>query len=228
MRLRMRPILRLLLPAILLLAGTVVTARAAVEFDITAGLPLGDDDRIFLNVTNSYYAPQRAEAVSVIRRCPDPVDDYPAVLLLARASHRSPAAILDLRLGGLDWAEVMYRMHVSPSVLFVGMDRDPGPPYGKAWGTWKQNPRGRLEIKDRHFVELAKLRVSAGAFGVSPYAVVAERRNGTRYENYVAERHRERARGRGKGEGNPGRGHGHGHEHGNDRDHGNDREHGHP
>ncbi len=222
---------RLLVLALVLLAASAATARAAAEFDIASGLPVDDDDRIFLNVTNRYYAPQRDTALALIHRSRDPVDDYPSVLLLARASRRPSAQILDMRLGGMGWADIMFALHVSPSVLFVGMDHDPGPPYGKAWGYWKKNPRGRLEIRDRHFVELAKLRVTTGAYGVSPYTVVSERRNGVRYESYVAERHRQKERG---GKAKPGtpahrQGQDKGHGHGQDKEHGHgqDKEHGH-
>lgn len=228
---RTRPIARLLVLALVFLGASATTARAAAAFDIAAGLSLGDDDRIFLNVTNGYYAPQREMAIALVHRSRDPVDDYPCVLLLARASHRPPAQILDMRLGGMDWADIMFGLHVAPSVLFAGMDHDPGPPYGKAWGYWKKNPRGRLEIRDRHFVELAKLRVTTGAYGLSPYAVVTERRNGVRYESYVAERHRQRERSGKAKPGKPehgqdqGRGHGHGQD--NEHGHGQHKEHGH-
>jgi hypothetical protein len=187
-------------------------ARAAVGYDVSVGLPIGDDAKVFLNVTNEYYAPPQQVAMAVVRRCPDPEDDYPAIFFLAHASRRSPAAILDLRLQGESWADIMFSIGVRPSVLFVGIDGDPGPPYGRAWGYWRQHPRERLKIRDRDFVEYAKLQVASGYYRVRPRTIIAERQRGVTVERYVVNRRHGQGRGsqgeRGRGEGNRGRGEG--------------------
>jgi hypothetical protein len=165
---------------------------AGVSFDVSAGLPIGDDAKLFLNITNEYYAPSPQVATMVVQRCPRPEDDYPAILFIAQASGRPPAEILDLRLRGDSWSAIMVRERVSPSVLFVGMDRDPGPPYGHAWGYWRKHPGGRFAIEDRDFVELTKLQVTSKYYRVSPYTVAAERQRGVSVEHYAADRHRSR------------------------------------
>jgi len=192
-----RATLFLLIAAALLLpaAGT----RAETFYDVTMGLRLNDDARLFVNLTNEYFGPPQAVATTVIRRTRRPGDDFPAILLLARASKRSPEAILDLRLGGMSWGDIMVRLDLRPDFLFVGLDRDPGPPYGKAWGHYKQHPgkgkgkaqgKGGFVISDRDFIELTKLQVTAGYFKVSPYTVIAERQKGISIERYAAEEHR--------------------------------------
>jgi hypothetical protein len=172
--------------------ASMSSARAAVSFDVSAGLPLGDNAKLFLNITNEYYAPPPQIATMVVQRCPRPEDDYPAILFLAHASGRPPAEILDLRLRGDSWSAIMVRERVPPSVLFVGMDRDPGPPYGHAWGYWKKHPGGRFAIEDRDFVELTKLQVTSKYYRVSPYTVAAERQRGVSVEQYAADRHHSR------------------------------------
>ena len=131
-----------------------------------------------------------------------------------------------MRLDYLSWSDIMDRLNTSPAVLFAGLDRDPGPPYGKAWGYWRKHPRGeRFEIRDRDVAELAKLQVAAGYHHVKPYAIITERNRGITVEQYVAERNRARyskdksakgeSRGRGpeksKGHDKP-KGHGHPHD----------------
>ncbi|MBI1949799.1 MAG: hypothetical protein HYS34_00350 [Acidobacteria bacterium] len=165
-------------------------AAASVFYDVTLNLGLGEDQRIFLNVTNDYFAPPAAVATTLVQRCPSPVDDYPVILLLARSSKRSPDEILRLRLDYLSWSDIMFRLNISPSVLFTGIDRDPGPPYGKAWGYWKKHPRERLVIRDRDVAGLAKLQVAARRHKVSPYTLIAERNKGVTIEHYVAEKNR--------------------------------------
>ena len=215
---------RRLLPVLmLLLLAPGARARAATFYDVSLGLDVGDDARLFLNVTNDYFAPPPAVATRLVQRCPRPENDYPVILLLARASHRPPDEILQLWLSNRSWADIMFELRVPPSILFAGLSRDPGPPYGKAWGHYKGfRGKDRFEISDRDVVELAKLQVASGYYRVSPYAVIGERQRGVRVEQYVADRHRAKhgdereARGKGKGEegdqgkGSRGRGHGHG------------------
>lgn len=177
---------------LLVLLAAIGAARAGVSYDVTVGLPIGDDARVFLNITNRTYAPPQETATTLIRRCPHPEDDYPVVLFLSQAAGRPPAAILDLRLRGMAWADILFSLHVRPGVLFTGLDRDPGPPYGKAWGHWKKQPKDRLVIGDREFVDLVKIQVTTRHYGVSPYTVIAERRKGTTVERYVRSRHEAR------------------------------------
>ncbi|HEV8699688.1 MAG TPA: hypothetical protein VGV60_00260 [Candidatus Polarisedimenticolia bacterium] len=184
--------------ALMILLSTSLASAAiswaGVAFDISVGLPISDDAKVFLNITNEYYAPPPEVATVVVRRCPHPEDDYPTILFLARASGRPPAEILNLRLSGNSWSAIMYRVHVAPSVLFVGIDRDPGPPYGRAWGYWRNHPRERFVVEDRDFVELTKLQVASRYYRVSPYTVVAERKRGVTVERFAAHRHRANGR----------------------------------
>ncbi len=166
---------------------------AGVSFDASLGFSVSEDERIFLRVTNEYFRPPQAVAVDIVRGCHRPEDDYPAVLFLARASRRPAQEILRLRLEELSWADIMFRLRVPPSVLFAGLTRDPGPPFGNAWGHWKRHEgKGALPITDREVVQLVKLQIAAGHFHVSQLAVAAERKKGVRIERYVAERQRAR------------------------------------
>src|SRR4029450_12802397 len=114
--------------ALLLLLGAGVV-HAEVAFDVAVGMNLNEDTRIFLNVTNQTWQPP--VATTFIQRCADPGDDFPVIAFLAYHSHRSPTFILNLRREGYTWADVFFQVNVNPSVLFVGIERDPGPPYGK-------------------------------------------------------------------------------------------------
>lgn len=165
-------------------------ALAVVFTDVTLGMGLSDDQRVFLNVTNDYFAQPPAVAMALVQRAPSPVDDFPVILLLARAGRRSPEDILRLRTEYLSWSDIMFRLNISPAALFTGINRDPGPPYGKAWGYWKKHPRERLVIRDRDVVGLAKLQVASGRHHVSPYTLIAERNKGVSFEHFVAEKNR--------------------------------------
>jgi len=166
-------------------------AHAEVNYDVTVGLNLGDDTRIFLNVTNDHFAPPEREATAIVRRCRHPEDDYPVVLFLSHASGVPAGQVLDLRLQGLSWADVMFRLRIGPGVLFARLDRDPGPPYGKAWGHHKKHKKGaRIALTDGDIVGLAKLQITARHYGVDPHIIVSERNRGVSIEKYTAGKHR--------------------------------------
>ncbi|HKB06668.1 MAG TPA: hypothetical protein VKF61_00155 [Candidatus Polarisedimenticolia bacterium] len=188
-----RPGTLVLATLILALGAAAAPARASVFYDATLDLGLSDDARIFLNVTNDYFAPPPPVAVDLVRRCRVPVDDFPTILFLARVSKRPPDSILHLRLDYLSWSDIMERLKVQPSVLFTGLDRDPGPPYGKAWGYWRKHPHDEsLRFRDRDVVELVKLQVGSRCQRVSPYAIASVRQQEIKVERYVAERNRGR------------------------------------
>jgi hypothetical protein len=159
-----------------------------VFYDVTLGLRIGDDSRFFLNLTNQHYAPPPDMAVAVVKRCPRPADDYPVILFLSSASRRPADAILAMRLRGLSWTDILIDLRLSPAVLFAGLDRDPGPPYGNAWGHWKHHKRqpkkARFVLSDAQVVDLVKLQVAASYYRVNPYAIVGERQRGVSVERY--------------------------------------------
>jgi hypothetical protein len=185
---------RFLLGAALALTIAGGVAKASVEFDVALGLNLNEDSRIFLNVTNQTWHP--AVATSVIQGCADPEDDFPVIAFLAYHSHRSPNFILNLRREGYGWSDIFFQINVQPSVLFVGIDRDPGPPYGKAWGYWKKHYRPgireRYRLSDRDVVGLVKVQTASRHFGTSPFAVIEAQKEGRRPEAFTVDRWRQK------------------------------------
>jgi hypothetical protein len=184
----------LLISLIALLSGSA--SLAATSFDVAVGVRVNEDTRIFLNVANETWRP--TAPTTILRRCANPEDDFPVIAFLAYQSHRSPDYILSLRQAGYDWSDIFFRLNVSPGVLFAGMDRDPGPPYGKAWGHWKrehvsyEGGRSRYRLSDRDVIALVKIQTAARHFGTSAYAVVHDRDGARRADVYAANRWRER------------------------------------
>jgi hypothetical protein len=185
------PRLRLGLAAGLLIAAAVaaVPATAATDlfYDASLGLKISDDARFFLNMTNRYYGSQQ-QSVPVLERCPNPDLDFPVVMFLAQVSGKRADAVLSLRRKGISWSEVMVRLQVPPDRLFTGLDRDPGPPYGHAWGHYKQGrgeEKSRFDADDRTVQDLVRLQIASGALRVSPYSIVSERQRGMTVDRFV-------------------------------------------
>ncbi|HZN03908.1 MAG TPA: hypothetical protein VFD06_10020 [Candidatus Polarisedimenticolia bacterium] len=181
--------LRLLATA-LLFAAAAPAAHAGVFYDASLALNISDDARVFLNMTNRHFGTPEPQAVSVLNRCPRPESDYPVVELFARLSGRRADVIVAWRQKGLPWSEVMVRLQIPADRLFAGLDRDPGPPYGNAWGHWKKGQRGRgkkepVTFDDVTIADLARLQIASAALRVSPYTIIEERRRGVSVERFV-------------------------------------------
>jgi len=195
---------RLLLLSCLVLSLSGGALFAATQFDVTVGVRVNEDSRIFLNLANETWRP--AGATEIVRRCPNPEDDFPVVAFLAYHSHRSPGYILSLRQAGYDWSDIFFQLNVNPRVLFVGIDRDPGGIYHNAWIEWSRTGRtdryggygyggyGRrpqYRLSDRDVVSLVQVQTAARHMNRSAFTVIMLDM-GRRPDVYLARHWRER------------------------------------
>ncbi len=215
----------------LALCAVPLPARAGASFDFLFSMDhVSNDRQMFLNVAVSNYGYDRVALEPVLPRLQYVEADLPVVLLLAHECGRPPAYIVDLRAEGLSWSVVFSRLGVRPDILFDGIDRDPGPPYGRAWGYWRKNPRG-VRLSDSDIVGLAQVQIGARAARLAPYDIARARARGTPIEVTVAEKRGRPYRSRhgwnddhsrGRSWKN-GRDQDHRHDHDHDHDHGHDR-----
>jgi len=202
-------------------AATTVNARFDFLFDQTR---VADDNQFFLNRVVVEFGVSRPVLEPALPRLRYVEADLPVALFLSRASGRPLDVIVSLRAGGLPWCQVFERVHTPPDILFVGIDRDPGPPYGKAWGHWKKRGRG-VRLADADISGLVGVQVGHRIVGATPYELARARGQGRTVVAYVAEKggrgHKGHGNGNGRGNGNaqgqgPGKGHGNGHGKGKD------------
>ncbi|MGH9750961.1 MAG: hypothetical protein ACRD6R_13715 [Candidatus Polarisedimenticolia bacterium] len=177
--------------AITFLAGLLWTASGpparAGSFDYLFSVShVGNDDQYFLNFTVSNSGYGRAVLEPVLPRLRYVETDLPVVLFLARHSRRPVEFIVDLRAGGLGWSIILGRLNLAPSILFAGIDRDPGPPYGKAWGYWRKNPRG-ARFSDADIVGLVQVQTAARHAGLSAFELARGRGQGRKVSAAVAD-----------------------------------------
>ena len=202
------------------------TARGAVSLDFLFQTErVTNDKQLFLNLTVNNYGAPRTVLEPVVPRLRAPEEDLPVVLFLAERSGRPVDFIVNLRARGLSWGVIFERVNVPPAVLFEGIERDPGPPYGRAWGYWRKHPK-RLRLADPDIVALTHLQVAHRICGASPYELARARGAGRPIYVVVADKkgrhfhpgkdedhggHRDHGHGKGHG-------HGHGHGHGGEDD----------
>jgi len=153
-----------------------------------AGVDVGlsvDEDGVrsfYLAIGEHYRVPEREVVVVRERNVPD--EELPVVFFLARHASVEPAAIVKLRLQGLSWMDITLRFSLSPAIFFVDFDRDPGPPYGKAWGHFRNREKarwGEVRLPDVDIVNIVNLKFVSEKYGYSPAEVVKMRARGDRF-----------------------------------------------
>jgi hypothetical protein len=167
---------RLLQCAALLCAvsAAALPAAAATSFDFLFNAQhTSDDGQLFLNLTVGSYQAPRPALEPVLPRLRYLDEDLPVVLFLADGSHRSAEFIVNLRSRGLSWSVVFERVRVPMDVLFVGIDRDPGPPYGKAWGYWRKRGKN-VRLVDDDVRALVRVQIGSRITGIPVYELARQ------------------------------------------------------
>ena len=152
-------------------------AAAGLDVDFGASVRLGDDTDVFFAVSSRYFDRDRSVVESWGRRYDDP-DDLAVALFVSHRSGKSPDFIFSLRRQGLRWWDIGVRVGLPADVWFVPVARDPGPPYGKAYGYWKKHRRDskvRIVLTDADVRNLVVVRMIHEYYGV-PVDVAFERR----------------------------------------------------
>jgi len=171
----------------LLLPALAPAARGG-GFDFLWSVNLAADDRqLFLHLAVGDAGVDRKLLEPQLPRIRKLETELPAILLLARESRRPLAEIVDLRAGGLSWPAIFGKLGVSFDVLFGGIDRDPGPPYGNAWGYWKKHPR-ELRLSDAEIGGLVEIQIGQRASGLSAFDLARARGRGRSVVGLVADK----------------------------------------
>jgi len=216
-----------------LATGAAPDALAAVDIDFGAAVNVGDDASIYLAVSSRYYDRDAGDMGRWERRCGGP-DDLAVAMFICRRSHATPGQVIALRVEGLDWWAIGVRFGVPVDAWFVPVQRDPGPPYGKAYGHWRQRRWGDddrpFSLSDDDARNLVAVRFLHEYYGVSVEAAMEWRSSGHSLRDLTAGEYRNR-HGKGKGAaaragsgagssglgGAPAADHGKGHEKGHDK-----------
>ena len=179
----------------LLLANVPIpTAYAGLDIDFGATVQLGDDTDVYFAISSRYFNQDEQKVRKWNHQCADS-DDLAVALFIARYGHRSPNEVFVLRGKGLSWWEISVRLGVPPEVWFVPVKKDPGPPYGKAYGPWKKHGKAspaKMVLSDADARNLVSVRLLHEYYGVSVEAAMEWRSSGRELKNITAVEYRNR------------------------------------
>ncbi len=157
-------------------------AKTDASFDI--GVSIGDEGLrgFYLSVGDYYRVPERE--VVIVRERGIPAQEIPVVLFIAKRVNVAPTTIINLRLGGSSWLNIMLRFGIGPEVLYVPVKGVYGPPYGKAYGYYKNKPRKEwhsIVLADDDVINLVNLKFVSDYHGFPPEEVIRMRSKGKNF-----------------------------------------------
>lgn len=175
-------------------------AVAGVDVGFGADVRVGDDASLFLSISSRCYDRDAGAVADWSRRCfPDP-DDLAVALFLSGRCDGDPEYFFRHRKAGLGWFEISNRCGVPVDAFFLPVTRDPGPPYGRAYGHWRRHQKdGRvaLHLTDDEVRHLVAARMIHDYYGV-PAADALRWRAGARdVRDAMVRQYRERHEHRG-------------------------------
>ena len=154
--------------AIALTAIAVSPAAAGVDIAFDAHVNAGNNSDLFFSISSRYFDREPAFVRSAARLFPRP-DDLAVAMFIASHSGKTPDFLFSLRRGGLPWVDVGSRCGVPVDAWFIPVERDPGPPYGRAYGYWRKhqrNPHERFVVSDIDARRLVSARMAHDYYGV--------------------------------------------------------------
>ncbi|MCP4686081.1 MAG: hypothetical protein GY867_11650 [bacterium] len=108
-------------------------------------------------------------------------EELPVVYFIARHADVAPGAVIKMRLKGQSWLQIAFNFGLDASYFHVPVKHKPGPPYGKAYGQFKNKKRShwrQIRLTDLEIVDLVNLRFISEHYGYAPEEVMKMREKG--------------------------------------------------
>lgn len=213
----------LLMASFVGLAAVIATPSSYAGADISFGMhaPIGDDGDLFFSISSRYFDREPEVVNDWGRRFPNP-DDLAVFFHICHESRIAPEVIYRYRRMGLPWYDVGLRAGLPAQVWYIPVERDPGPPYGKAYGYRRNHEHDarHAKLNDREVRDLVSVRMAHEYYGISPEVARNWRRDGCDVRTMMTREYRSRHRdeGRHDHDGDRGDGKHHGKHHGNHHD----------
>lgn len=158
----------------------------------------------YFSISEYYQIPESQVVIIQKRKIPD--EELPVVFFIAGKTKVKPEVIVDLRLGGSSWYDISVKYGIYSDVYFVPLESSPGPPYGKAYGYYKNKPRKEwksLKLTDKDIINFVNLRFISEYYNYQPDKIVKMRNEGNSYilinSNVKIERSVNKNKDKGKG-----------------------------
>ena len=143
-----------------------VTAVTSVSVPPT----MGDFD----TAVSSYYKVS-ARDIAVVRQRRVSDEELPVVMFVAQEASVTPVTVMDLRARGYSWWDISVRYRISAEAYYVPVAGNPGPPYDRVFGYYRNKPRSQwntIVLADADILNLVHLRFLSEFYRVTPQRVM--------------------------------------------------------
>jgi hypothetical protein len=130
-----------------------------------------------LSIGEYYHVPERE--VIVVHERGIQEEELPVVFFIAQMAHVSPEAIVDLRLRGMNWMDITLHFGLNPEIYYIPVRQ--GPPYGHAYGHYKNHPKSgwhKGDLRDSDIVNQVNLKFISEHHRFAPEKIMKYRSEG--------------------------------------------------
>ena len=167
----------LLISATCLISETTVNAGTLVNNAVNSAVGAARDS--FLRSIGDYFSVPQQQVITVTQRS-IPDEQIPVVFYLARQAKVAPATIIELRLNGKSWLDITNRYGFGSEIFYVPVNTAvvTGPPYGHAYGFYKNKPRkewSKIKLADADIINLVNLKFISEHYKYPPETIIKMR-----------------------------------------------------
>lgn len=157
-----------------------------VSAEVSAGVTITDDGvkSFYLAIGDHYTVPEKE--IVIVRHKHIPDEELPVVFFLARRASVKPGVIISLRTSGKSWFEITAHFGLKSDIYYIDVHDAGGPPYGKAYGHWRNKPKKawkKFKLSDGEIVNAVNLRFMSEYYGLSTGEIIRMREKGTSFVN---------------------------------------------
>ena len=152
--------------------------------DINVGLSVGDEGIKEFHLTIGSHFGVHAKNVEKIKERSISDEELVVVFFLAQKANVEPTLIVDLRLKGNSWMTISTKLGLSTEIFYVHFVENPGPPYGKAYGHYKNKPKNswhKINLDDNDIVNIINLKFITSRYGCTVEEIVKLRKRNKSY-----------------------------------------------
>jgi hypothetical protein len=175
------------LRALLVSGFALLPLASAARSDLGPLEPIADAHRA---LHDSLGLPEPTIVRLLERGLPEP--ELPAVGLIAQRAHVPVTRVADLRLRGMAYNDIALHVGAGPEIFYVPFVRDPGPPYGKAWGYYRNSPKARwraIRLSDADAIYASNVLLVNRRYAVPVDRIVEMQRGGRSFESIHRDLH---------------------------------------
>lgn len=155
-----------------------------VRAQLQGGFTFSDEGLkgFYIAVGDYFNVPQREIIIIREKRIRD--EEIPVVLFISRRAAVPFLTVINLRLDGLSWLEISLRFGITPDVFYVPVRVVKGPPYGRAYGYYRNKPKHKwkaIVLSDDEIIDFVNLRFMSEHYGYPPEKVIRMRGEGKNF-----------------------------------------------